>query len=193
LDQLRHSSPCFKDVIQRHFWVKRAEITAQLDQWLEEITVVCRNDKRAGKSVTGAADPVAVYKNNLALLKKELANLKPPSGLEDLADLYVEESSHCQLQPSSPTASSSSTTSLPRYQPDMSSSTKNEDESGGNNGPSSLGMDLSSTPTQQEEGSQQPNQIQIEASSSPKAQQQQQQSSSSDGGDKDEEKMSVDV
>jgi hypothetical protein len=42
--------------------MKRGEVISQLDQWLEEISVTCRNDKRAGKSVTGCADPVTVYK-----------------------------------------------------------------------------------------------------------------------------------
>lgn len=42
--------------------MKRGEILSQLDEWMEDIVTVCRNDKRAGKSVTGAADPVTVYK-----------------------------------------------------------------------------------------------------------------------------------
>ncbi|CAL8111027.1 unnamed protein product [Orchesella dallaii] len=86
LDQLRNPSPCFKEIVQKHFWMKKGEILNQCEQWLEDLVVTCKTDKRAGKNVTGGADPVAVFKNNLSLLKKELINLKPPEGLEGLAD-----------------------------------------------------------------------------------------------------------
>lgn len=49
--------------------MKRAEIIAQLDQWMEEVSVTCRSDKRAGKSVTGSADPVTVYKVSIYVYK----------------------------------------------------------------------------------------------------------------------------
>lgn len=62
LDQLRHPSACFKDVIQSHFWMKRDEILAQLEVWGDEISSTCRADKRAGKSMVGCGDPVTVYK-----------------------------------------------------------------------------------------------------------------------------------
>jgi len=91
--------------------MKRAEVIAQCEEWYESLAVTCKNDKRAGKNVTGGADPVSVFKvffsyllnlkssssglvtnsflmpqNNLTLLKKELTNLQTPEGLEDLAD-----------------------------------------------------------------------------------------------------------
>jgi len=48
--------------------------------------ITCKTDKRAGKNVTGGADAVTVFKNNLSLLKKELMNIKPPEGLEDMGN-----------------------------------------------------------------------------------------------------------
>ncbi|CAG7720785.1 unnamed protein product [Allacma fusca] len=94
LDQIRHPSACFKDVIHRHFWLKRAEVLSQCEKWLENLIVTCKNDKRAGKHVTGSSDPVTVFKNNLALLKKELGNMKPPEGLEDFGEYPVAPTSN---------------------------------------------------------------------------------------------------
>jgi baculoviral IAP repeat-containing protein 6 len=116
LDQIRHPSACFKDVIHRHFWLKRAEVLSQCEKWLENLIVTCRNDKRAGKHVTGSSDPVTVFKNNLALLKKELGNMKPPEGLEDLGDFSTPvptSSNPISTTTVFPTSSSSATTTSP--------------------------------------------------------------------------------
>jgi baculoviral IAP repeat-containing protein 6 len=87
LEQIRRPSPCFKDIIYRHFWLKQSEITQQCEQWLEELTETCKHDKRAGKNMAGNQDPVTVFKNNWTQLKKELASLKTPEGLEDVEEL----------------------------------------------------------------------------------------------------------
>lgn len=42
--------------------MKRTEILNQCEKWLEDLVVTCKTDKRAGKNVTGGADPVTVFK-----------------------------------------------------------------------------------------------------------------------------------
>jgi ubiquitin-protein ligase len=37
IDQMRNPTPCFKDVIQKHFQLKRNDILKQVDKWTEEV------------------------------------------------------------------------------------------------------------------------------------------------------------
>lgn len=37
IDQMRNPTPCFKDVIQRHFFLKRNEIMDQVNKWSQEV------------------------------------------------------------------------------------------------------------------------------------------------------------
>lgn len=49
-------------VIHKHFWMKRCDILNQCEKWLQDLVVTCSTDRRAGRNVTGGADPVTWFK-----------------------------------------------------------------------------------------------------------------------------------
>ena len=51
LEQVRNPSPCFRDVIERHFWLKRHEIMAQVEEWISELEAGS-SDKRTGRTIS---------------------------------------------------------------------------------------------------------------------------------------------
>jgi hypothetical protein len=42
IDQMRQPVSCFKDVIQRHFYLKRNDIMAQVDKWSKDVPSLAR-------------------------------------------------------------------------------------------------------------------------------------------------------
>uniref|UniRef100_A0A1B6HP87 UBC core domain-containing protein n=2 Tax=Homalodisca liturata TaxID=320908 RepID=A0A1B6HP87_9HEMI len=82
LEQLRNPSPCFKQVIQTHFWMKRKEIKSQIEAWIADMESQSA-DRRTGRAIS--LNTMAL-KRHYQQLCEELAKLKPPPGLEDLAD-----------------------------------------------------------------------------------------------------------
>ncbi|GAB6020665.1 hypothetical protein CHUAL_003335 [Chamberlinius hualienensis] len=83
LEQLRSTCSCFKEAIQRHFWIKRTEVISQCQAWINEMEEQA-SDRRTGRTI---ALNCQALKRHFAQLKEEFAKLKPPPGLEDLADL----------------------------------------------------------------------------------------------------------
>lgn len=75
LEQLRKPSPCFKQVIEAHFYLKKDEILQQCDQWTKE-TESLLSGRPVGRAIS---HHVQSLKQNTALLKQELAKLKPPA------------------------------------------------------------------------------------------------------------------
>lgn len=68
LDQLKNPSPCFKDVIHTHFWLKRNEICRQIE-----------NVIRSGRAISkDSMNLRRLYKQ----LSEEFAKLPVPEGLE---------------------------------------------------------------------------------------------------------------
>lgn len=65
VDQIRNSSPCFKEVIHKHFWFKRNEICQQIEKWLKET-------KQNGS-----------LRQHYLQLREEFAKLPTPEGLEN--------------------------------------------------------------------------------------------------------------
>ncbi|XP_071454170.1 dual E2 ubiquitin-conjugating enzyme/E3 ubiquitin-protein ligase BIRC6 [Hetaerina americana] len=98
LEQVRNPCPCFKEVIHTHFWIKRHEVIRQIDAWLADMEGLS-GDRRTGRAIS--LHTVAL-KRHFRLLKEELAKLKPPPGLEDLADSPLELSSPGSLSASTP-------------------------------------------------------------------------------------------
>ncbi|XP_059217801.1 baculoviral IAP repeat-containing protein 6 isoform X2 [Stomoxys calcitrans] len=80
LEQIRNPSPCFKDVIHTHFWLKRNEICAQIENWIEEL---CKPQCNERSSRTISFNSM-VLRRQYRHLREELAKLKVPEGLEDL-------------------------------------------------------------------------------------------------------------
>ncbi|XP_066281905.1 baculoviral IAP repeat-containing protein 6-like isoform X5 [Branchiostoma lanceolatum] len=79
LEQLRNPSPCFKEVIQKHFWLKRVEVLAQCEEWIADIETYT-SDKRVGRTM---AHHAAALRRHTAQLREELMKMKPPTDLED--------------------------------------------------------------------------------------------------------------
>ncbi|OXB71968.1 UNVERIFIED_CONTAM: hypothetical protein H355_003570 [Colinus virginianus] len=106
LEQIRNPSPCFKEVIHKHFYLKRVEIMAQCEEWIADIQQYS-SDKRVGRTMSHHA---AALKRHTAQLREELLKLPCPEGLDPDADESVEKCSatsseetmlHEQVKPSS--------------------------------------------------------------------------------------------
>ncbi|XP_055083393.1 baculoviral IAP repeat-containing protein 6 isoform X2 [Periophthalmus magnuspinnatus] len=89
LEQIRNASPCFKEVIHKHFYLKRAEILSQCEDWITDIQQYS-SDKRVGRTMSHHA---AALKRHSAQLREELLKLPCPEGLEPDADEFTEKSS----------------------------------------------------------------------------------------------------
>nr|CAD7267850.1 unnamed protein product [Timema shepardi] len=88
LEQIRNPCPCFKEVIQTHFWIKRQEIVTQIEGWIADMEGQC-GDRRTGRAISLNA---MALKRHFRLLKEEFAKLKTPEGLDDLIDLTFDAS-----------------------------------------------------------------------------------------------------
>lgn len=83
LEQIRNPSPCFKEVIHKHFYLKRIEIMAQCEEWIADIQQYS-SDKRVGRTMSHHA---AALKRHTAQLREELLKLPCPQGLNpDIED-----------------------------------------------------------------------------------------------------------
>ncbi|XP_018118500.1 baculoviral IAP repeat-containing protein 6 isoform X5 [Xenopus laevis] len=87
LEQIRNASPCFKEVIHKHFYLKRAEIMAQCEDWIVDIQQFS-SDKRVGRTMSHHA---AALKRHTAQLREELLKLLCPEGLDPDADDSAEK------------------------------------------------------------------------------------------------------
>ncbi|XP_041260058.1 baculoviral IAP repeat-containing protein 6 isoform X5 [Onychostruthus taczanowskii] len=107
LEQMRNPSPCFKEVIHKHFYLKRVEIMAQCEEWIADIQQYS-SDKRVGRTMSHHA---AALKRHTAQLREELLKLPCPEGLDPDTDDSPEKCSattsseetmlHDQVKPSS--------------------------------------------------------------------------------------------
>lgn len=82
LEQIRNPSPCFKEVIHKHFYLKRVEIMAQCEEWIADIQQYS-SDKRVGRTMSHHA---AALKRHTAQLREELLKLPCPEGLDPDGD-----------------------------------------------------------------------------------------------------------
>ncbi|KAM3863276.1 dual E2 ubiquitin-conjugating enzyme/E3 ubiquitin-protein ligase BIRC6 [Diretmus argenteus] len=88
LEQMRNPSPCFKEVIHKHFYLKRIEIMSQCEEWIADIQQYS-SDKRVGRTMSHHA---AALKRHTAQLREELLKLPCPEGLEPDCDEFSEKS-----------------------------------------------------------------------------------------------------
>uniref|UniRef100_A0A8C8S4L7 Dual E2 ubiquitin-conjugating enzyme/E3 ubiquitin-protein ligase BIRC6 n=1 Tax=Pelusios castaneus TaxID=367368 RepID=A0A8C8S4L7_9SAUR len=87
LEQIRNPSPCFKEVIHKHFYLKRVEIMAQCEEWIADIQQYS-SDKRVGRTMSHHA---AALKRHTAQLREELLKLPCPEGLDPDSDDSTEK------------------------------------------------------------------------------------------------------
>uniref|UniRef100_A0A1Q3FEM5 Dual E2 ubiquitin-conjugating enzyme/E3 ubiquitin-protein ligase BIRC6 n=1 Tax=Culex tarsalis TaxID=7177 RepID=A0A1Q3FEM5_CULTA len=80
LEQLKNPCPCFKEVIHTHFWLKRNEICAQIEDWIAELSKPLQNE-RTGRTISFNA---MVLRRQYRQLREELTKLAPPEGLEEI-------------------------------------------------------------------------------------------------------------
>ncbi|XP_075902304.1 dual E2 ubiquitin-conjugating enzyme/E3 ubiquitin-protein ligase BIRC6 isoform X2 [Nelusetta ayraudi] len=88
LEQIRNPSPCFKEVIHKHFYLKRTEIMCQCEEWIADIQQYS-SDKRVGRTMSHHA---AALKRHTAQLREELLKLPCPDGLEPDCEEFSERS-----------------------------------------------------------------------------------------------------
>lgn len=50
LEQIKSPSLCFKEVVHKHFWLKRHEVLQQCEDWICEMEAYS-NDKRTGRTI----------------------------------------------------------------------------------------------------------------------------------------------
>ncbi|XP_068618996.1 baculoviral IAP repeat-containing protein 6 isoform X2 [Battus philenor] len=84
LDHLRNPEPCFKEVIQTHFWIKRNEIMQTVANWITELESQS-GDERTQRSIQLN---LMALKRHYVKLQEELAKLPVPEGLEDLDEPF---------------------------------------------------------------------------------------------------------
>ncbi|XP_018580423.1 baculoviral IAP repeat-containing protein 6 isoform X3 [Scleropages formosus] len=96
LEQMRNPSACFKEVIHKHFYLKRAEIMAQCEEWIADIQQYS-SDKRVGRTMSHHA---AALKRHTAQLREELLKLPCPDGLEPDGEEFSEKSSALMVKES---------------------------------------------------------------------------------------------
>jgi len=77
LNQLKQPTPCFKDVIHAHFYLKKDEVLEQVQGWLSNIETLDINKRYAKK----LSNHVQSLKKSLNDLKAEMKKLSPPAGL----------------------------------------------------------------------------------------------------------------
>ncbi|XP_035388620.1 baculoviral IAP repeat-containing protein 6 isoform X8 [Electrophorus electricus] len=94
LEQIRNPSACFKEVIHKHFYLKRAEIMAQCEDWISDIQQYS-SDKRVGRTMSHHA---AALKRHTAQLREELLKLPCPEGLEPNGEEFPEKSSSLMVK-----------------------------------------------------------------------------------------------
>lgn len=103
LEQVRNPCPCFKEVIHTHFWFKKREIIKQIEQWIADMEGQ-GNDRRNGRTIS--LNTIAL-KRHFKQLREELNKLKPPPGLEDLAEQLDADDESTPTNATSPAGTSS--------------------------------------------------------------------------------------
>ncbi|KAJ2953080.1 hypothetical protein O0L34_g643 [Tuta absoluta] len=98
LDHLRNPEPCFKEVIQTHFWIKRNEIMQTVGSWITELEGQS-GDERTQRSIQLN---LMALKRHYVKLQEELAKLPCPPGLEDLDEPFTLPAAPPAAAPPSP-------------------------------------------------------------------------------------------
>lgn len=118
LEQLKNPSPCFKEVIHKHFWMKRHEVLRLCEDWIAEMESYS-SDKRTGRNI---AHSTLALKKHYNQLREEIAKLKPPVGTEEEDNEEIDpKAMHYSTDSSVSIASNSQTDSQvpgPSSQPD---------------------------------------------------------------------------
>lgn len=66
LEQLKNPCPSLKEIIQKHFWIKRREILKQCEDWISEMEGYS-TDKRTGRTIAHSTMALKVIKLYLSV------------------------------------------------------------------------------------------------------------------------------
>lgn len=85
LEQILNPCPCFKDVIQAHFYLKRDEIIAQVDGWIKDLErdVTEKRTTRSGAGKRSPASNLETFRKIFQQLKEKLMGLTAPDCVRD--------------------------------------------------------------------------------------------------------------
>ncbi|XP_047537096.1 baculoviral IAP repeat-containing protein 6 [Vanessa atalanta] len=98
LDHLRSPEPCFKEVIQTHFWMKRNEIMQTVANWITELEGQT-GDERTQRSIQLN---LMALKRHYMKLQEELSRLPVPPGLEELDEPFQLPAAPASPPPAAP-------------------------------------------------------------------------------------------
>ncbi|KAL7032116.1 hypothetical protein ACKWTF_007225 [Chironomus riparius] len=85
IQQICNPSPCFKDVIYTHFWLKRNEICEQVQKWIKNAESNSKNSERAAEFLAISEMLTVQYQE----LKNILSMLPTPQNLKDFDNKFV--------------------------------------------------------------------------------------------------------
>lgn len=108
LDQILNPCPCFKDVIHAHFYMKRHEILAQVEKWVQDLEFETKREKKNTRTIKkNRSSSLENFKKIYKQLQEQLAKLKPP-GLgyrETVSEQPVDDDDDEVGSPTTPTNS----------------------------------------------------------------------------------------
>ncbi|KAH1014476.1 hypothetical protein HUJ05_012335 [Dendroctonus ponderosae] len=91
LDQILNPCPCFEDVINAHFYMKKHEVLAQVEKWIEELELEVKKEKKSGPRIIKKNRSAALdsFRKLYKQLREQLAKLKPPG--DDYVEMFLTE------------------------------------------------------------------------------------------------------
>ncbi|XP_066259587.1 baculoviral IAP repeat-containing protein 6 isoform X2 [Euwallacea similis] len=106
LEQILNPCPCFKDVINTHFYLKRHEVLAQVAKWIEELEVEAKKEKKGARvNKKNRSSSLESFKKTYKQLQEQLAKLKPPAGDYEECSAEALEEEDEEESPTTPTNS----------------------------------------------------------------------------------------
>lgn len=91
LEMIRHPPRAFEEVILKHFWLKRQEITAQVTEWIKDGERRVENQRGSNAHMQALQTHLASLKRHWIALEEELASLKCPEGLNTDGSLITNQ------------------------------------------------------------------------------------------------------
>lgn len=83
LEQMINPCPCFKDVINAHFYLKRHEIIEQVEGWIKDLESDLSEKRTVKSNKRSTFSNIESFKKNYQQLKERIFKLPPPEGAEE--------------------------------------------------------------------------------------------------------------
>uniref|UniRef100_A0A158R584 UBIQUITIN_CONJUGAT_2 domain-containing protein n=1 Tax=Syphacia muris TaxID=451379 RepID=A0A158R584_9BILA len=82
LEMIRHPPIAFEDIVRKHFWFKRHEITSQITNWIKEGEKRMEEQQGNSAHLQALQTHLTSLKRHWSALKEELERLKCPDGVD---------------------------------------------------------------------------------------------------------------